>query len=229
MDSHDEKTREPQYQGQIELRDAKGLTPLGYTTNLVWHSDPRRVGFILARYKFVAKMLEGKSRVFEVGCGDAFGARIVLQGVKHLTVSDFDPLFIEDVKQRMEAPWIFETLVHDMLDCPVPGQLFDAAYSLDVLEHISAVQEQRFLGNICASLVQTGVLIIGTPSLEGQQYASVPSKAGHINCKSQEELRSLMLHFFENVFVFGMNDEVVHTGYGKMAHYLFAIGAGKKS
>jgi hypothetical protein len=26
-----------------------------------------------------------------------------------------------------------------------------------------------------------------------------------------------------------MNDEVVHTGFSPMAHYLFAVGAGKRS
>ena len=30
------------------------------------------------------------------------------------------------------------------------------------------------------------------------------------------------------VFMFSMNDEVVHTGYHKMAHYLFGLCTGKK-
>ena len=39
----------------------------------------------------------------------------------------------------------------------------------------------------------------------------------------------LAAFFTMNVFVFSMNDEVVHTGFHKMANYVFAIGAGKKS
>lgn len=70
-----EKTRQPQYQVQVALREAKRLTSLGLTTNQVWHDDPRRLLFILARYKFVAKMLSSKAHVLEVGCGDAFGRR----------------------------------------------------------------------------------------------------------------------------------------------------------
>ena len=68
--------------------------------------------------------------------------------------------------------------------------------------------------------------IIGMPSLESQAYASPASKAGHVNCKSMPELRELMLRYFHNVFMFSMNDEVVHTGHHKMAHYLWAVGAG---
>ena len=32
-----------------------------------------------------------------------------------------------------------------------------------------------------------------------------------------------MTHHFRNVFIFSMNDEVVHTGFYPMAHYLFAL------
>jgi hypothetical protein len=35
-----------------------------------------------------------------------------------------------------------------------------------------------------------------------------------------------MTRYFQNVFVFSMNDEVVHTGFSPMAHYLFAMGVG---
>ena len=66
------------------------------------------------------------------------------------------------------------------------------------------------------------------PSLESQRYASPPSKAGHINCKQAGELKSLLERHFDNVFVFSMNDEVVHTGYYAMAHYYFALCCGRR-
>ena len=47
--------------------------------------------FMLSRYKFVAKMLAGLEHVLEIGCGDAFGTRIVTQAVKRVTGIDFDP------------------------------------------------------------------------------------------------------------------------------------------
>ena len=34
--------------------------------------------------------------------------------------------------------------------------------------------------------------------------------------------------FFKHVFLFSMNDEVVHTGFEKMAHYLFVVCCAKK-
>jgi hypothetical protein len=41
-------------------------------------------------------------------------------------------------------------------------------------------------------------------------------------------LKMLLELYFHNVFIFSMNDEVVHTGYYKMAHYLLALCVGKR-
>lgn len=222
-----EKTKEPQNQILVTLRDIKGLTTLGLTTNQVWHDDPRRLLFILARYKFVAKMLSGGKRVLEIGCGDAFGTRIVLQEVDEICAIDCDPVFVKDVNQRMEEKWEFDCIVHDILSGPVNG-VFDAAYSIDVIEHIPKKDELLFMSNIANSLHNQGLLIIGTPSRYSQVYQSKLSKEGHINCKDHQELRELMLKYFNNVLIFSMNDEVIHTGFYPMAHYLFALGVGKK-
>lgn len=218
----EKKSREPQYQSLIEKFDEKGLESLGLMTSQAWDDDPKRLAFTLARYKFVAKMLSGRRHVLEVGCADAFGTRVVRQEVKELTAVDFDPVFIEDVNRRMRPNWKFNCFVHDMLENPVPGS-FDGAFALDVLEHIQPKDEEKFLNNLSASLAPHGVAIIGMPSLESQSYASPMSKAGHVNCKSMPDLKEVMEKYFFNVFMFSMNDEVVHTGYHKMAHYLIAL------
>jgi 2-polyprenyl-3-methyl-5-hydroxy-6-metoxy-1,4-benzoquinol methylase len=172
-------------------------------------------------------MLSGAAQVLEVGCADAFGTRIVAQEAAALTAVDFDPVFVRDVNERMSDRWPFSCKTHDMLAGPVEGA-FDAAYALDVIEHIRAEDETRFVANIVQSLGSHGVLILGTPTLQSQAYASPPSKAGHINCKDAPALKGLLRQFFHNVFIFSMNDEVVHTGYYPMAHYLFGLACSKR-
>jgi 2-polyprenyl-3-methyl-5-hydroxy-6-metoxy-1,4-benzoquinol methylase len=217
-----EHTNEPQYQVCLDLRDSEGLTQLGLMSNQTWHDDPKRLVFTLSRYKFVAKMLSGLGHVLEIGCADAFGTRIVLQEVGQLTAVDFDPVFINDAVSRMDQHWKFQCKVHDILDGPVQGE-FDGAYTLDVLEHIAPEREELFVSNIASSLTEQGVLIIGTPSIQSQVYASVPSRVGHVNCKDHQTLKTLLQCFFHNVFIFSMNDEVVHTGFYPMANYLLAL------
>lgn len=215
-------TGEPHYRSRIERVRERGIERLGLVTGWAWHDDPRHLLFTLARYKFVAKMLEGLDRVLEVGCADGFPTRLVAQNVNSVVAVDFDPELIADAIDRSSDSWPIEFRVHDILQSAVQGQ-FDAAYALDVLEHIPEDREDTFVANICGSLTDTGVLVIGTPSLESQPFASPQSKEGHVNCKSAQGLQRYLLRHFANVFVFSMNDEVIHTGFSKMAHYLMAL------
>lgn len=220
-------SKEPQYDLLYRVVETHGVAKLGLMVNESWNQDPRRTLFTLARYKFVAKMFEGRNNVLEIGCADAFGTRIVQQTVGDVTAIDFDPSFIEDVNSRMNPNWLFKAFVHDMLSGPVPGS-FDAIFALDVLEHIKPELSQQFLGNAVASLEAHGIAIFGMPSLESQLYASPQSKEGHVNCQTMPDLKKLIETYFHSVFMFSMNDETVHTGYHKMAHYLFALGADPK-
>jgi SAM-dependent methyltransferase len=222
-----DKTKEAQYQFLLELEQSEGLQELGLMSSQVWRDDPRRLLFVLARYKFAAKMFTGLGKVLEVGCADAFGTRLVRQEVPHVVASDFDPVFIERNLARNSKRWPIDFRVHDMLAGPL-AEKFDGAYAIDVIEHIPAEQELMFVGNMVRSLQVRGICLIGTPSLQSQAYASVPSKEGHVNCKDGPGLRELMSHFFHHVFLFSMNDEVVHTGFTPMAHYLWALCCQRK-
>ncbi|MDJ0838691.1 MAG: class I SAM-dependent methyltransferase [Acidobacteriota bacterium] len=221
------KTKEAQYGRLLDYYKERGLESMGLMTSQAWYDDPKRLTFTLARYKFVAKMFAGRRHVLEVGCADAFGTRIVVQETQRLTATDFDPLFIEDARKRQNDRWQFDCVVHDMLGGPMPGD-FDGAYALDVLEHIEPEDEDTFIKNMIAPLERDGAVILGMPSLESQEYASPISKEGHVNCKTMPDFKAVMQNYFKNVFMFSMNDEVVHTGYHKMAHYLFALCVGKK-
>ncbi|QXM25007.1 class I SAM-dependent methyltransferase [Elioraea tepida] len=216
------ETKEKQYDLLFEVKEKHGIARFGLMANESWNQDPRRTVFTLARYKFVSKMLAGRKKVLEIGCADAFGTRIVQQSVGHVTAVDFDPVFVADALERMNPHWPFEVFVHDLLAGPVPGR-YDALYALDVLEHIAPDREDLFLRNAVAALEPTGVAIFGMPSLESQAYASPQSKAGHVNCKTGEALKETLEKYFHTVFVFSMNDEVVHTGYFRMAHYLIGV------
>lgn len=217
--------REAQYDFLLAQEAAEGPETLGLMAGQVWRDDPKRLCFLLARYKFVAKMLAGSKAVLEVGCADAFGTRVVRQEVPRVVATDFDPVFIGRNRERSQGRWGVEFRVHDMLEGPL-AEDFDGVYAIDVLEHIPVADEGRFVGNLAASVHPRGVCILGTPTIHSQAYASPPSREGHVNCKDAPGLSRLLRRFFHNVFIFSMNDEVVHTGFAPMAHYFFALCCG---
>jgi hypothetical protein len=57
-------------------------------------------------------------------------------------------------------------------------------------------------------------------------HASEFSRAYHVNCKTEDGLRATLARHFRNVFMFGMNDETLHTGFGAMTHYRLAVCGG---
>ncbi|NDC46948.1 MAG: class I SAM-dependent methyltransferase [Actinobacteria bacterium] len=220
--------REPQYSILGKTEAQHGRIQLGVMRNHDWVDDPKRLVFNLSRYKFVAKMFDQFDKVLEIGCADGFASRLVAKQVSSLTAVDFDENFIVEARrgslQDVKTDW----RIHDIVQTPIP-ESFDGLYALDVLEHIDKHDEARFLANCVASLSPTGVAILGMPSIESQTYASPQSRAGHVNCKSGDDLRTLMRTYFHRVFLFSMNDEIVHTGFSKMAHYLLVLCAQPRS
>jgi 2-polyprenyl-3-methyl-5-hydroxy-6-metoxy-1,4-benzoquinol methylase len=228
MSDKPDTTRDPVNAHGYEVQKRLGPTRLGVHKNWEWYDDPKRVMFSLSRYKFVAKMFEGRRNVLEFGCGDGFNVPIVKQGVEKLTITDFDPVYIADAKERMRDKWPYDAYVVDITKDPIPAGPYDGIYSLDVMEHLPKEWDDLVVKKLCDALTPDGSIIIGMPSLESQVHASAASKEGHINCKSAPDLKALMQKYFHSVFMFSMNDEVVHTGYHKMAHYIIALCAHKK-
>ena len=188
-------------------------------------NDPKRLSFVLSRYKFVSKMLSGYDFVVEIGCGDGLGLPIVAQTVEKLVAVDWEEQIISGNIERLGFLDNVQYQVADLTKKKLDVRA-DAIYSVDVIEHIDPKFEKNFMENQTSMLSKSGVMIVGTPNITASSYASPQSEVGHINLKSYEGLCSLMRDYFENVFMFGMNDEVLHTGFGPMCQYIWGLGAG---
>lgn len=209
---------------QFNTRELK----LGPWTSYSLINDPKHMCFILSRYKFCAKMLKGKDIIMEIGSGDGFGLPIIAQIARKVYAVDWDKRLLEGNAKRLRHLKNVEYLYVD-LNKRSPSVKVDGAFLIDVIEHLDPKTEKMFMDNIVKCLKASGVLLIGTPNITASKYATPRSKVQHINLKSQQTLRELMDRYFENVFMFGMNDDVVHTGYAPMCHYIWAVGAGLKT
>ena len=223
MDSRFNK--ESHYSSVVEEVRRKGRAENVLGSGVAWayFDDPKRLAFTFSRYKFASKMLAGCKNVLEVGCGDGFASRVLLQEVEALTCADVDSDFIQDALSRQSDKWPIRFVVHDFIDDgPLEGQ-YDGAVCLDVIEHIDINNYNNFLSNLCSSLCKNSTLVLGAPSLQSQRWASPQSRLGHVSCMEQVDLRESLLPYFAKVFMFSMNDEVVHTGFSSMAQYHLAL------
>jgi len=206
-----------------------GLGRLGGNTTRILREDPKLLLFTLSRYKFVSKMIYGSKSVLEIGCQEGFGANLIFPVVDSYYGIDFYRPYIEFASGNCVSPNA-KFLSIDILDSDTSELSsyapFESCFALDVLEHIDPGDENKFMINTLRLLDPVkGKMLIGMPSLESQVYASDASRKGHINCKTSNELRLLALNYFDFVFMFSLNDEVVHTGYGPMSHYVMALCA----
>ena len=208
---------------RLRSEDRESESPLQLTPgwNESWIRDPKSILFILARYKFVMKMLRTTDTVLEVGCGEGIGAQMISTSCSYYLGLDRYEKKIKRASDKAIGTQSFKA--HDILLSAYPNK-FDVVFSLDVIEHVYPEGQSLFIDNLCSSIKPGGILIIGSPSIESQEYASDISKAGHVGCMPAEAQRQLVAKRCARVLSFSMNDEVVHTGFSRMSNYNLTIG-----
>lgn len=198
---------------------------LGQLLSYQLSNSPRRVLHSMSYYKFAAKMIGPGKQVLDVGCGEGLGTWLLAVECGQAKGIDIDRELIEVGETNWEGPRVSFKCA-DFLS--VKEKQWDAVVSFDVIEHILPENAHRFFKKVTDCLVDNGITIIGTPNIASHQYASNITKAGHVNLYSGDRLEKEMRRYFSHVFMFGANDEVVHTGFLPMAHYLIAIGCKKR-
>jgi len=190
--------------------------------------EPGHVLFKFSRYKFCARMIgeNPKVKILELGCGEGLGTLLLAKHNHKVTAVDFDKEVIEWDKSTLKEKKNITFICDNFL-----GKIYgkhNVVVLLDVIEHILPQQEKKLFKTIVNNLHNDGFCLIGTPNITASKYQSEPSRVGHVNLFSAQRLRDTMKKYFKNVFLFGMNDEVVHTGFYPMCHYIIALGCGKK-
>ncbi len=188
-------------------------------------NSPRKILYMMSYYKFASKIIGFKKRILDIGCGEGMGTWLLAVECGQAKGIDIDCEAIEVGRNNWKAPRISFDCI-DFLN--LSRETCDAIVSFDVIEHILTENITVFWQKVSDCLVHDGIAIIGTPNMTSNQYASEITRAGHINLYSGERLEAEMREYFTHVFMFGANDEVIHTGFLPMSHYLVAIGCRKR-
>ncbi|MEM8782849.1 MAG: class I SAM-dependent methyltransferase [Planctomycetota bacterium] len=224
----------------VDLMAGAPPVELGVMHSYHARKTPRRLLYTTSYYKFAAKLIaantpparKGAARVLDVGCGEGIGTYLVAKECGSARGVDFDVDLIETARRNWvergadagEPICAFEA--KDFL--AEPRADFDAVINFDVIEHIQPDNAAGFIGGMAANLRPGGIAVVGTPNVTSAVYASAVTNAGHVNLYDADRLHNEMAARFRRVLMFGANDEVVHTGFAPMCHYLIAVGVGPK-
>ncbi len=206
-----------------QLLENNSPLKLGRYTGYWFHHTPRRMLHSLSYYKFAAKMIGSGKRVLDVGCNEGLGSYLLSKECGQCDGIDFDQGAVELAQENYPE---LSFSCEDFLQSDKGP--YDALVNFDVIEHIYPENAGAFLGKIADHLSDYGVALIGTPSEISQTFASDVSKRGHVNIYSAERLEKEVKEHFEHCFLFAANDEIVHTGYLPLAHYLIALACRPK-
>lgn len=190
-----------------------------------FRNDPKRLGFVLSRYKFAAKIACEGADVLELGASEGIGATILGENAKSYCGVDLDEQAISTAQANLQEEK-FRFIHTDFMGKEL-GK-YSAVVSLDVIEHIDPLYEEMFFQTVVDNLSDEGICVIGTPNIEAAEHASLASKIGHINLYTQERLKKSLSKWFYQVFPFGMNDETLHTGFSAMSHFIICVAFHKR-
>jgi len=220
-----EPSREAEQWREMKSFIGREEITLGPYFSFIVRKSPRRLLHLLSYYKFAAKMIGPGKRVLDVGCSEGFGTILLAEQAATCLGVDLDA----DAIAVANASVATESLRFEVMDVlATDAGRFDAVVTLDVIEHIFTENEDAFVARLAGFLEPHGVLVIGTPNITSDQYAGEHTRRGHVNLFSAERLRELGLRHFHNVFLFSANDEIVHTGFTPLAHYLLALCVGPR-
>jgi 2-polyprenyl-3-methyl-5-hydroxy-6-metoxy-1,4-benzoquinol methylase len=181
----------------------------------------------LARYKFVVRQLKKTDHVLEVGSGNGLGTAFLAQNASQATGIEIEPYYYDaavKINRRKNIEFLLQSIFdHDL------SRKYDAVVSFDVIEHLKEEDGALLVERMAQHCKPNGMVVIGTPSIYSYPYQSAYSRASHIKCYDQQELVALFDKYFRRTLAFSMNDEMVHTGFSKLAWYYFVLGFGPKA
>ncbi len=215
------------WQPVIDLMAGAAPVALGSMHSYQARRSPRRLLYTTSYYKFASKLISANtgraSRVLDIGCGEGLGTYLLARECGFARGLDFDADLIETACQNWTQPDT-SFAVANFLDEAEHTDPYDAAVNFDVIEHIQPHHAHAFFAGMKSHLRAGGLVIVGTPNQTSAVYASAVTNAGHVNLYTGERLYEEMSAHFHRVFMFGANDEVVHTGFLPMCQYLIAVG-----
>lgn len=134
------------------------------------HGDESRKRHLL-RYEWAASAFPAGSTVLDAGSGSGYGDHILIRRASKVVGVEVSEEAVRYARAKVELmrETDIEYVRADLRNFSLDGRKFDVAVCIEVIEHVSAEDQNHILERIKAHLVDNGWLMITTPiRKEGQ-------------------------------------------------------------
>lgn len=175
-----------------------------FTGERVVLDDPERQELFaehFRRYVFAGAAIPPGGRVLDAGCGVGYGSTHLATTSAHVTGIDLATSAIAFARTRFPRNNLdFREMDVSRLD--FPDASFDAVVSFEVIEHVDAETQARFVREVSRVLAPGGLFIASTPNRELYR-AMHGSNPFHLAELSLSEFDSFLRHTFPSVALYG--------------------------
>ena len=191
------------------------------------HNYPRIMLRYMSYYKFAAKMIGCDKSILDIDCGEGMGTWLLAKECGHAEGIDSDQEAIAQARINWNTDSV--RFYHgDIYGDILNNSIYDAIVSFATIESILPKNISNFYSAIVNRLNNVGIVIVGKPNLDTDEFATAITHAKHSNLYSAESLETDLRQYFKHVFIFSAHNEVIHTGYYPRSHYLLAVACQKR-
>lgn len=159
------------------------------------------------RYVFCAELIQekyGAPFVLDVACGRGFGAWILAHTAgSRVRAGDINSEDVDFAKKNFAADNI-EYSVLDAARISFAENTFDAAVSIETIEHLDEAQQKDFLAGLARCVKPEGLIIISTPDRLVWQSQAM-HQHDHLRELTKKELELLLAGFFSLEGLYGVH------------------------
>lgn len=166
----------------------------------------------IQRYEWVSPYVKNLY-VLDAGCGTGYGVYyLASSGVKYIIGIDKSSKAINFAKKYFQKENL-EFKIMNVCKMEFRNNTFDAVISFDVLEHLSSIDQEKFIAETVRVLKPEGILYIGCPNAT----VSKGNNPHHLKELTKKEFQTLLQEYYKDVKILGQ--DLIVNGVRQKEHW----------
>ena len=127
--------------------------------------------------------------------------QILFQYFESVTATDIDEHMLNHAKECLDQKFKCQFILNNFYENCLTEK-YDAAFSFDVLSLLDPSFEDNWMKNVCSSLNENGVLVMGSQNKNTVQFGDPEKHVDQPNFKTYDQLNSLFEKYFHLILIY---------------------------